>query len=757
MRRLRADASAGVLGLMVLLVVLGAVIASRALLGVTHGLHADYFANVSRDGPPARSVVTSELSTDRLTADWDGRPPPAFSARWFGYLMVGRTGTYTFGLNSDDGSMLWIDTRLVVDNSGPGGTHTRTGAIELAHGPHLVVVEYTQAGGPFQLAWSWGRDAAQLAPVPSWVLSPTRVGYRTSIIARTLDVLRTGLAVACGLLVVWMVSARLSAPGARFVGAYPRAASLLLFVALAVVHTWPLATNPAHLSRNDNGDTLLNEWTLAWVAHQAVHDPIDLFNANIFYPERNTLAYSESLIVQSAMGAPLLWLGASPVLTYNVVLLAGFVLTGWTMSLVVGRWTGDWLAGVAAGSLAAFNAHNLTRLPHLQAQHMEFLPLALLALDTLIREPRVAHALRLALWFTLQALTSIHLLVFSAFALAASMLVRPDAWRQGRGWRVAGQLALAAVIAVLVLAPFLLPYWAVHLELGFTRPLSDAGWFAASWRDYLGTPGRIHFTLWSQHVFTGVALFPGVAGLSLAAVALAHGVAIRDPRARMCLAFGICGLVLSFGTKLPIYGIVYQLVPMLGAIRAVSRFGILLLLAVAVLAGFGLAIVRSGLSERFRGRVTAVILALLIVEPLAAPISYSRFEAIPAIYDRLRSEPHAVVVELPFPDARSAFANGQYMLNSTRHWKPILNGYSGLLPVRYGRYYDSLKDFPSPASLGALQAAGVTHVFVHTDSYPPQVLAELNDRAGLSEVAREGPIVLYHLVPGARHREASLR
>ena len=61
---------------------------------------------------------------------------------------------------------------------------------------------------------------------------------------------------------------------------------------LAVAHTWPLATAPGRLSRNDNGDTVLNEWTLAWVAHQAWRDPLHLFYANIFYPERLTLAFS---------------------------------------------------------------------------------------------------------------------------------------------------------------------------------------------------------------------------------------------------------------------------------------------------------------------------------------------------------------------------------------------------------------------------------------------------------------------------------
>ena len=77
---------------------------------------------------------------------------------------------------------------------------------------------------------------------------------------------------------------------------------IALFVLLAIAHTWPLATNPGGLSRNDTGDTIHHEWILAWDAHQLATDPRHLFDANIFYPERHTLAYSDHLFVQGVMG-----------------------------------------------------------------------------------------------------------------------------------------------------------------------------------------------------------------------------------------------------------------------------------------------------------------------------------------------------------------------------------------------------------------------------------------------------------------------
>src|SRR5215472_3955173 len=139
---------------------------------------------------------------------------------------------------------------------------------------------------------------------------------------------------------------------------------------LAVVHTWPLALHPARYSRNDNADTELNEWILAWVEHQLPRDPAHLFEANIFYPAHDALAFSEPLIVPALLGAPLAWAGASPVLVYNLVLIAGFALTAFATFVAVERWTGHWIAGMIAGSAFAFNTHTLTRLAHVQGIHI---------------------------------------------------------------------------------------------------------------------------------------------------------------------------------------------------------------------------------------------------------------------------------------------------------------------------------------------------------------------------------------------------
>jgi hypothetical protein len=59
---------------------------------------------------------------------------------------------------------------------------------------------------------------------------------------------------------------------------HPQWACFALFMGLTILETWPLATDPARLSRNDSADTVLNEWILSWVVHQAPRDPFHLFD-----------------------------------------------------------------------------------------------------------------------------------------------------------------------------------------------------------------------------------------------------------------------------------------------------------------------------------------------------------------------------------------------------------------------------------------------------------------------------------------------
>src|SRR5688500_18159945 len=230
--------------------------------------------------------------------------------------------------------------------------------------------------------------------------------------------------------------------------------ALLLCALLSVVHTWPIAWSPSQESLHLNADAEVNAWTLSWIAHTLPRHPLALFDGNIFAPEPHVLVYTDPMLIPALVGAPVRWLGGSPVLTYNLVLIAGLTLTAWAGWLVAYRWTGSSSAALLAGALLAFNGHLLTRLAHIVAAHMWGVPLALWASDRILDAPTRPRLLALTVVVAATAVTSAYTLalvgVCVALTMAAGLVLRR--------WKAVAAIA-AAVTGGLVLAiPILWPY-----------------------------------------------------------------------------------------------------------------------------------------------------------------------------------------------------------------------------------------------------------------------------------------------------------
>lgn len=529
----------------------------------------------------------------------------------------------------------------------------------------------------------------------------------------------------------------------------PHRPAALLFVLLAIVHTWPLATSPAVLSRNDNGDAQLNEWILAWIVHQLPRDPGRLFDANIFYPAANTLAFSEPLIVPALMGAPVVWLGGSPVLTHNLLLLLGLALSGLAAYAVVFAWTRDRLAAIVAGSLFAFNTHTLTRLAHLQAMHAYGLPLALLAIDRLIRLPDRRAAAWLALTLASMAYTSGYLFVFASLMVPLALLARVVEWRL-RWRRITAATILAVLAAAVLILPVALPYRRAAVEQGMVRSVESVREYSATIRGYAAAAGRVHFTTWSARFFDNPvdAFFPGVTAVAFAGYAVWRSRRSHHAsRVLMLCSIGAAGFVLSLGLQTPVYAWLYAIFPPMQGLRAAARFGGLVLLAVALLAGLGVWAARQAPRCRPWRTPIGVLAALLVnVEALRAPFEYRRFEGISNIYAELAKEPGPVVLaETPFYPPQAVFENAEYVLNSTAHWRPLMNGYSGYTPESYRRVAWTFWYFPREHAIEAMREAGVTHFTVHPHRFGHEAdetiaaLARRTDVELIAVAARRGP------------------
>ncbi len=186
-----------------------------------------------------------------------------------------------------------------------------------------------------------------------------------------------------------LAQAKLKEPGRRLTGWQLDSLALLFFVLMAVAMTWPVTPNLGR-SLEQWGDALLQTWTLDWDAHAFVSNPLHFADANSFYPYANTLAFSETLVGQAILVAPVIWLTNNPVLAYNLLLLGSFVLCGWGMYLLGKDLTGSRVAGLIAGMIFGFFPHRFGQLSHLHLLTAQWMPFCLLFLRRFVSTGREA-------------------------------------------------------------------------------------------------------------------------------------------------------------------------------------------------------------------------------------------------------------------------------------------------------------------------------------------------------------------------------
>ena len=520
------------------------------------------------------------------------------------------------------------------------------------------------------------------------------------------------------------------------------AASIILL--LGIIHTYPLITGLDHLSRH-NDDEWLNAWAVSWIAHQLVRNPLSVFDANMFYPHEQAFAYTEPLLIPGMMGIPIHWLGSSPLLTYNVLLLLGMTLTGLAVYALVVKWTGNHWSGLLSGALFTFGTPMLTRLPHLQVQHFYWLPLALMAFDALMTKRRTRDAVWVGGCVLGAALTSGYTAVFVVFALGAALVVRVPSWWGRHG--VGVLLRLAVVAAVTVGAFFLLlsPY----REFQLTRPLPGVGELSKTLQMYLSSATYLHYNTWSQQFYEQApgSFFPGVVAVVLAGKALVARRSAATPGVRsLLIGIAAIGFVMSLGTLTPVYAWVYELAPPFQSLRAPSRFAILPFFAVAVLAGLGFSQFCRRLSPKWCGPLAVGLLILATVEGRHG-VQYRPVDWELPIYRVLADVDDGPVVELPIYRDGRFNRNAFYLLGSTVHWKPLVNGFGNSRPPDFDKTAAVISWFPSLPAVAQLQALGVRYVVVHTDSIPDirGRLARAEGRPDVTLIAQDGSDRLYRI------------
>jgi hypothetical protein len=631
----------------------------------------------------------------------------------------------------------------------------------------------------------------------------------------------------------------------------------VLYLALTLLLAYPLTIDPAGRLLSASPDPFLMMWMLMWGTHAFIHQPLSMFDANIYYPQHDTLAYSENLIGSVLFAAPVLWVTSNPVLAMNVVALLSCVLCGIGAYVLARRVGVGPLGATLAGLIFAFSPPRFFRLSQIHLTTVQWIPFTLAFLHAYLDGGRKRDLRLAAAFFTLQAISTGHGAVFLAIAIGGLMIYRvacgePIAFvRRLRDLGLTGALLLAPAILIA------LPYRRVQVEMGLRRSLLS---LPRPWAGFLASPAHLQtyvLSFWPDARINETAsayLFPGYLPLLLAGAAVvfvgrravrldsARGVAwariaiVLELLALACLAVAVYGTVVGpirlriddtmlFSARTPWrawllcataaaaraviarrapFQIVTRLrrapralrqwlgarcrdpttfyalltlfsiwlatgvpgglwpqvfwLPGMNFIRVPSRFMVLAMLGLGVLAGIGFERVTAGITRKRSLIVATLVGGLLVAEFAAMPLTTAVYHfEIPAVDRWLDRQPKPfAVAEVPSPNPLNveAFETRQtlYMFHSTAHWQKTIHGYSGLRPPLHERLYSELGKFPDETSVGALVHLGVDYLVVHTDLYPPGEWAKVEERlAGFQDALKlahvEGAGRVYAVAP----------
>jgi hypothetical protein len=567
----------------------------------------------------------------------------------------------------------------------------------------------------------------------------------------------------------------------RSIRLWVRRDSVKLLATAITVHTcavllvfWRYAFAPNTVS--DPGDPLLLIWIMEWVQRVLLHSPTALFDAPMFHPFADTLAYSDPLIPQALAALPLRTLGLGPVSAYNVIYLGGIVAAGVLTTLLFHDLTGDRMAALVGALVATFPSARLFHLAHLQMQVTLFWPLVLLLIHRTVRRPDALVAAALALTLVAAPLASLYHGLFMALLLPPFSLVL---WLSQRP---RSSVALAHVIGAAIAAGFvLLPFGRIYsrslAHLGQSRShraysqLSDylgvsqfadiARWLPSGWTLRDATP---------QWVGGGAAwLLPiALAGIGIAAVTHRGRLLARfrlPSWARDCLpyaALGCLAIALSLGPHVRWHG--HDLVfnplaavaslPAVNEIRNFQRLAFVVSLAGGAVVAFGLAefVRRKHRRLAFCGGAFACVTTLLPSFSSSLPAYRPpRPEQLPAVYQWLSKQPEPMVLyEVPLPRHGAPM---EYLWAAAIHRKRLVHGFSGYLPLTDLALRSETLGAHRPDFWRALALLGATHLVVHTGQLTAlpggeATLAELREFAGISRVASFDDAEVY-VIPSA--------
>jgi hypothetical protein len=538
-------------------------------------------------------------------------------------------------------------------------------------------------------------------------------------------------------------------------------------VLLAIVVHWPLPLHLADSFPRDLGDPIVQAWQVAWGGHALIHQPLDFFQANQYWPLKDTLAFSDALIGYAPAGLIGRGVEATTV-RYNLLFLFAYALAFIGAYLLAREFKLRPAAAAVAGAAFAYAPWRLEQDGHLHVISSGGIPLTLFLL---IRGHRlgsvrtiiagwIVAAWQVSLGFTL-GLQLGYLLAFLGVLTAIAL------WRGGREKLPPRNVLIATAAGGLILLvtaiTLAIPYHRVltehpEAERSLARVASGSG---PLW-SYLSAPennvlwGSVTDSIRHEHL-TSIAeqtLFPGLVILALVIAGLCAPVLSK--RLRIGLGLGAMLLILlslgvrqtGIGQYLP-YRALFEFAPGWQGVRTPGRLNTLTSLIFALLAAAGAAALLDRFSRRGAMAIGCVLVALICFEFAGEVLPDSPPE--PAGAAAAIAQPQ---LHLPITIA----ANRRYVYWSTNGFPKIVNGRASIDPVEFTRLTTEVSGFPDKRSVAVLKALGVRSVVLHpyllVGTRWSQAASRPIDGLGISRRV-QGDLIVYDL-PAATGESGAL-
>ena len=313
----------------------------------------------------------------------------------------------------------------------------------------------------------------------------------------------------------------------------------LAYIILTAVMTYPIAFRLS--ATEDPGDPLFIAWTIFWVQHQLFTDPIHLFDANIFHPYPETLAFSEHMIGSAIVALPFRLFTDSPIVVYNLSALLAFILSGYGTYRLALHLTGNRAAAFIAGAIFAFTPFRTYQFGHLHVMNTQWVPFAALSLIRAFETRGAAVPLAGLVVFSLLQIFSSgsHAPFFVIIMAGVLVALIAGEVRVLADSRLIFRLSAAVLVVGLFVAPLWQTYRSVRNEHAF-RTDPPPRFFSAVPIHYLAAPpqNRLYAPITWRLGHYESHLFPGLVPILGALLAFLPIRRLAEPDAEVLMVNG---------------------------------------------------------------------------------------------------------------------------------------------------------------------------------------------------------------------------